>query len=142
MLWRSGGRNTLACPTTCVKGSDTTGITIGDLKSVGLQTGISSVLLKTCLAIIDATTTKTLPAGAVAATGFDVLAQAVESHPARPFTSRTKPAHPNQHPAYQDSTPCDDLGSLAAIRIGMGHPARAAFGAAAPVGDGAAMRYR
>jgi len=69
----------IACPTTCGTGSETTGITIVDLKSVGLKTGIASPLLKPSLAIVDPTTTETLPGGVVAACGFDVLTHAVES---------------------------------------------------------------
>ena len=115
----------IACPTTCGTGSETTGITIVDLKSVGLKTGIASPLLKPTLAIIDPTTTETLPSGVVASTGFDVLSHAVESYTARPFTSRPKPGHPSQRPPYQGSTPYNDIGSLAAIRLGGRFLARA-----------------
>lgn len=108
----------IACPSTCGTGSETTGITIVDLKSVGLKTGIASPLLKPSLAIVDPTTTETLPGGVVAATGFDVLTHAVESYTARPYTSRPRPAHPSQRPPYQGSTPYNDIGSLAAIRLG------------------------
>jgi hydroxyacid-oxoacid transhydrogenase len=108
----------IACPTTCGTGSETTGITIVDLKSAGLKTGIASPLLKPSLAIVDPTTTETLPAGVVAASGFDVLSHAVESYTARPFTSRPRPAHPSQRPPYQGSTPYNDIGSIAAIRLG------------------------
>jgi alcohol dehydrogenase class IV len=108
----------IACPTTCGTGSETTGITIVDLKSVGLKTGIASPLLKPSLAIVDPTTTETLPGGVVAASGFDVLTHAVESYTARPFTSRPRPDHPSQRPPYQGSTPYNDIGSIAAIRIG------------------------
>jgi alcohol dehydrogenase class IV len=108
----------IACPTTCGTGSETTGITILDLKSVGLKTGIASPLLKPSLAIVDPTTTETLPGGVVASTGFDVLCHACESYTARPFTSRPKPAHPSQRPPYQGSTPYNDIGALAAIRLG------------------------
>ena len=108
----------IACPTTCGTGSETTGITIVDLKSVGLKTGIASPLLKPTLAIVDPTTTETLPGGVVAACGFDVLTHAVESYTARPYTSRPRPAHPSQRPPYQGSTPYNDIGSLAAIRLG------------------------
>jgi alcohol dehydrogenase class IV len=108
----------IACPTTCGTGSETTGITIVDLKSVGLKTGIASPLLKPSLAIVDPTTTETLPGGVVAASGFDVLTHAVESYTARPYTSRAKPAHPSQRPPYQGATPYNDIGSLAAIRLG------------------------
>ena len=108
----------IACPTTCGTGSETTGITIVDLKSAGLKTGIASPWLKPSLAIVDPTTTETLPGGVVAASGFDVLTHAVESYTARPYTSRPRPTHPSQRPPYQGSTPYNDIGSLAAIRLG------------------------
>ena len=108
----------IACPTTCGTGSETTGITIVDLKSVGLKTGIASPLLKPSLAIVDPTTTESLPGGVVAASGFDVLTHAVESYTARPYTSRPRPAQPSQRPPYQGSTPYNDIGAIAAIRIG------------------------
>lgn len=108
----------IACPTTCGTGSETTGITIVDLKSAGLKTGIASPLLKPTLAIVDPATTGTLPGGVVAASGFDVLCHAVESYTARPYTSRPRPAHPTQRPPYQGSTPYNDIGSIAAIRLG------------------------
>ena len=82
----------IACPTTCGTGSETTGITIVDLKSVGLKTGIASPLLKPSLAIVDPISTESLPGGVVAASGFDVLCHACESYTARPFTSRPRPA--------------------------------------------------
>ncbi|MDO9144813.1 hydroxyacid-oxoacid transhydrogenase [Rhodoferax sp.] len=115
----------IACPTTCGTGSETTGITIVDLKSVGLKTGIASPFLKPTLALVDPTTTETLPGGVVAACGFDVLTHAVESYTARPFTSRPRPAHPSQRPPYQGSTPYNDIGAIAAIRIGGKYLARA-----------------
>ncbi|MCC7328008.1 MAG: iron-containing alcohol dehydrogenase [Burkholderiales bacterium] len=115
----------IACPTTCGTGSETTGITIVDLKSVGLKTGIASPLLKPSLAIVDPTTTESLPGGVVAACGFDVLTHAVESYTARPYTSRPRPAHPSQRPPYQGSTPYNDIGSIAAIRLGGTYLARA-----------------
>jgi hydroxyacid-oxoacid transhydrogenase len=115
----------IACPTTCGTGSETTGITIVDLKSAGLKTGIASPLLKPSLAIIDPTTTETLPGGVIAATGFDVLTHACESYTARPFTSRPRPTHPSQRPPYQGSTPYNDIGAIAAIRLGGRYLARA-----------------
>jgi alcohol dehydrogenase class IV len=115
----------IACPTTCGTGSETTGIAILDLKSVGLKTGIASPLLKPTQAIIDPTTTETLPGGVVAACGFDVLTHAVESYTARPYTSRPRPEHPSQRPPYQGSTPYNDIGAIAAIRLGGKYLARA-----------------
>ncbi len=108
----------IACPTTCGTGSETTGIAIVDLKAVNLKTGIASPLLKPTIAIVDPETTDSLPSGVVAATGFDVLTHAVESYTARPFTSRPQPESPAARPAYQGATPYNDIGSLAAIRLG------------------------
>lgn len=115
----------IACPTTCGTGSETTGITILDVKSVGLKTGIASPMLKPTMAIVDPTTTESLPGGVVAACGFDVLTHACESYTARPFTSRARPEHPSQRPPYQGSTPYNDIGALAAIRLGGKYLARA-----------------
>ncbi|MGF1641541.1 MAG: hydroxyacid-oxoacid transhydrogenase [Rhodospirillales bacterium] len=108
----------IACPTTCGTGSETTGIIIFDLSRAGVKTGISSNLLKPRMAVVDPTTTDSLPAGVIASTGFDVLTHAIESYTARPFTARARPTHPNERPPYQGATPYSDIGSLAAIRIG------------------------
>ena len=108
----------IACPTTCGTGSETTGITIVDLKDAGLKTGIASPLLKPTMAIVDPATTESLPGGVVAACGFDVLSHSVESYTTRPFTSRQRPHHPAQRPPYQGATPYNDIGAIAAIRLG------------------------
>lgn len=108
----------IACPTTCGTGSETTGIAIVDLKNVGLKTGIASPRLKPTMALVDPETTASLPAGVVAATGFDVLTHAVESFTTRPYTSRPRPGHPAERPPYQGATPYNDIGSLAAIQLG------------------------
>ena len=108
----------IACPTTCGTGSETTGIAIVDLTERRIKTGIASTLLKPTLALVDPTTTRTLPAGVVAATGFDVLTHAVESYTARPYTSRERPAGPDLRPPYQGASPYTDIGSLEAIRLG------------------------
>jgi hydroxyacid-oxoacid transhydrogenase len=108
----------IACPTTSGTGAETTGIIVLDIKEIGLKTGIASPYLKPCHAIVDPETTLSLPAGVVAATGFDVLTHAVESYTARPFTSREKPTDPALRLGYQGATPYNDIGALAAIRLG------------------------
>ena len=107
----------IACPTTCGTGSETTGVAVFDLVEHQVKTGISSVYLRAALALVDPVTTHTLPAGIVAATGFDVLTHAIESFTARSYTTRAKPA-PGTRPPYQGSNPFSDIGSEAAIRIG------------------------
>ncbi len=107
----------IACPTTCGTGSETTGVAVFDLVEQQVKTGISSVYLRAALALVDPVTTHTLPAGVVAATGFDVLTHAIESFTARSYTTREKPAQ-GARPPYQGSNPFSDIGSEAAIRIG------------------------
>lgn len=110
----------IACPTTCGTGSETTGVAVFDLVSQQVKTGISSVHLRPGLALVDPLTTESLPAGVVAATGFDVLTHAIESFTARPYTTREQPAL-GARPPYQGANPFSDIGSEAAIRIGGRH---------------------
>ncbi|EKV31274.1 Alcohol dehydrogenase [Caenispirillum salinarum AK4] len=117
----------IACPTTSGTGSETTGVAIFDLPERQLKTGISNKLLKPRLAVVDPTATYSLPAGVVAATGFDVLTHAIESYTARPFNSREKPATPLARPPYQGANPWSDGGALEAIRLGGTYLERAAL---------------
>lgn len=110
----------IACPTTCGTGSETTGVAVFDLVEQQVKTGISSVYLRPPLALVDPVTTYSLPAGVVAATGFDVLTHAIESFTARNYLTREKPAL-GTRPPYQGSNPFSDIGSEAAIRIGGEH---------------------
>ncbi|WP_035692988.1 hydroxyacid-oxoacid transhydrogenase [Azospirillum halopraeferens] len=108
----------IACPTTCGTGSETTGVAIFDHVERRVKTGISSRHLRPTLAVVDPTTTYSLPAGVVASTGFDVLTHAIESHTARPFRTRPRPDGPAARPPYQGANPWSDIGSLEAIRLG------------------------
>ena len=108
----------LACPTTSGTGSETTGIAVCDFVDLKVKTGISSKLMKPTLAVVDPTTTHTLPAGVVACTGFDVFTHAIESYTARPYTSRPRPETPDARPPYQGANPFSDIGSMHAVRLG------------------------
>ena len=108
----------IACSTTSGTGAETTGIVVLDIEEVGLKSGISSPYLKPDRAIVDPETTLTLPSGVIASTGFDVLTHAVESYVARPYTSSDRPLNPSLRIGYQGATPYNDIGALAAIRIG------------------------
>lgn len=108
----------LACPTTCGTGAECTGIAVFDLLEQQVKTGIASRRLRPTLAIVDPDATRTLPAGVVAASGFDVLSHALESYTARPYTSRARPASPLLRPMSQGRNPWSDLGSLEALRLG------------------------
>lgn len=108
----------IACPTTCGTGSETTGVAIFDHVEMKVKTGISSKFLRPTMSVVDPETTYSLPPGVVAATGFDVLTHAIESHTARPFRSRPRPATSAERPPYQGANPWSDIGSLEAIRLG------------------------
>ena len=107
----------IACPTTCGTGSECTGITIFDLLSHQVKTGIASKRLKPSMALIDPATTYSLPKNVVAASGFDVLSHALESYTARAFTRRAAPAIPALRPMSQGANPWSDMGCEAALKL-------------------------
>jgi alcohol dehydrogenase class IV len=103
----------IACPTTCGTGSECTGIAVFDLVAKQVKTGIASKRLRPSLALVDPTTTYSLPKNVVAASGFDVLSHALESYTARPYTLRAKAA---ARPMSQGANPWSDVGCEAAMR--------------------------
>jgi hydroxyacid-oxoacid transhydrogenase len=112
----------IACPTTSGTGSECTGIaictlTLGRFAEKKLKTGIVHRALRPTLALIDPTTTYSLPAGVVAASGSDVLCHALESYTARPYNQRPRPENPMLRPMSQGRNPWSDLGSLEALRL-------------------------
>jgi len=106
----------IACPTTCGTGSECTGIAIFDLLSRQVKTGIASKRLRPSLALIDPSTTYTLPANVVACSGFDVLSHALESYTAKPYTRRAAPGKPALRPMSQGANPWSDIGCEAALK--------------------------
>lgn len=107
----------IACPTTSGTGSECTGITIFDFVAHAVKTGIASRRLRPTLGIIDPDATRTLPATVVACSGFDVLAHALESFTARPYTQRLRPATPLARPLSQGANPYSDLACVEALRL-------------------------
>ena len=82
-----------------------------------VKTGIASKRLKPNLALIDPSATYSLPRSVVAASGFDVLAHALESYTARPYTMRSKPGSPAARPMSQGANPWSDIGCEAALKL-------------------------
>lgn len=107
----------IACPTTSGTGSECTGIAVFDYLKLKVKTGIASRMLRPTRAIIDPTSTYSLPANVVAASGFDVLSHALESYTAIPYTSRAKPASPALRPMSQGANPYSDLGCEKALQL-------------------------
>jgi hydroxyacid-oxoacid transhydrogenase len=107
----------VACPTTTGTGSECTGIAVFDDRARRAKTGIVSRRLRPTLALVDPSCSATLPAGVVAASGFDVLAHALESYTARPFTRRPPPARPTLRPMSQGRNPWSDMGCREALEL-------------------------
>jgi alcohol dehydrogenase class IV len=110
----------IACPTTSGTGSECTGIAIFDYVERAVKTGIASRRLRPTLGIVDPDATRTLPAQVVAASGFDVLAHALESFTAKPFTARAHARTPASRPLSQGANPYSDLACVEALRL-LGH---------------------
>ncbi len=106
----------IACPTTAGTGSECTGIAIFDHLPIAAKTGIASRHLRPSLALIDPDWTATLPSMVVACAGFDVLAHALESYTARPYTARRAPA-PGARPLSQGANPFSDMACIEALTI-------------------------
>ncbi len=106
-----------AIPTTAGTGSETTGVTIFDLKRMRAKTGIANRRLKPTLGYLDPENTRTMPPQVAASTGLDILSHAIESFTAMPFTERPLPERPIFRPAYQGSNPISDIWSMQALRM-------------------------
>ncbi|MEO7040478.1 MAG: hydroxyacid-oxoacid transhydrogenase [Candidatus Elarobacter sp.] len=115
----------IACPTTSGTGSECTGITIFDFEAHDVKTGIASRRLRPTLGIVDPDATRTLPGTVVASSGFDVLAHALESFTAKPYTQRLRPANPAARPLSQGANPYSDLACVEALRLLGAHLERA-----------------
>jgi alcohol dehydrogenase class IV len=106
----------IACPTTAGTGSECTGIAIFDYLPIEAKTGIASRLLRPTLALVDPDWTATLPPEVVACAGFDVLAHALESYTARPYTRRPASA-PGTRPLSQGANPFSDIACIEALTL-------------------------
>jgi hydroxyacid-oxoacid transhydrogenase len=107
----------MAVPTTAGTGSETTGVSIFDLKRMHAKTGIANRRLKPTLGYLDPDNTRTMPPQVAASTGLDILSHAIESYTAMPFTDRPLPDRPAMRPAYQGSNPISDIWSMQALRM-------------------------
>jgi hydroxyacid-oxoacid transhydrogenase len=107
----------IAIPTTAGTGSETTGVSIFDLKRMHAKTGIANRRLKPTLGLLDPDNTRTMPGPVAASSGLDILSHAIESFTALPYSHRPLPDRPLLRPAYQGSNPISDIWSLASLDI-------------------------
>ena len=111
-------RPLLAIPTTPGSGSEATTVAILDIPELKIKTGISHRHMRPSQAIVDPELTRTAPGAVIAAAGLDVVCHAAESFLSRSYTSRPRPASPDERPPYQGSNPVADLWSGQALRYG------------------------
>lgn len=111
-------RPLLAVPTTAGSGSEATTVAILDLPDLKIKTGISHRYLRPAQAIVDPELARAAPGPVIASAGLDVVCHAAESFLSRPYTTRDRPASPDERPPYQGSNPVADLWSAQALRYG------------------------
>ena len=99
----------IAIPTTAGTGSESTTICVIDMLSLHLKAGISHASLRPVLAIVDPTTTLSLPPEVTAASGMDVLSHALESYTCVAYDAKPAPAEPSKRPAFCGSNPISDV---------------------------------
>ncbi|GGR69283.1 alcohol dehydrogenase [Deinococcus seoulensis] len=121
-------RPLLAIPTTSGSGSEATTVAILDLPHLNIKSGLSHRTLRPAQAIVDPDLTRTAPPAVTAAAGLDVVCHAAESYLSRPYTTRDRPATPDDRPPYQGSNPVADLWSAQALRYGGQYLRRAVHG--------------
>ena len=107
----------IAVPTTAGTGSESTTICVVDLLGLHLKAGISHARLRPSLAVVDPSTTVTMPPQVTAASGMDVLSHALESYTAQRFDARPAPADPTTRPAFCGANPVSDVWCETALRL-------------------------
>ncbi|WP_291426927.1 hydroxyacid-oxoacid transhydrogenase [Deinococcus sp.] len=108
----------LAIPTTAGSGSEATTVAILDIPKLKIKTGISHRYMRPAQAIVDPELARSAPGAVIASAGLDVVCHAAESFLSRPYTTRERPATPDDRPPYQGSNPVADLWSAQALRYG------------------------
>ena len=107
----------IAVPTTAGTGSESTAVCVVDVMALRVKTGMGSPALRPALAIVDPSTTMSLPPEITAATGMDILCHALESWTARPFDSRPRSTNPGGRPVYNGANPISDLWASRALEL-------------------------
>lgn len=107
----------IAIPTTAGTGSESTTICVIDMLRLHLKAGISHPSLRPALAIVDPTTTMTMPPEVTAASGMDVLSHALESFTSVPFDAKPAVADPMTRPAFCGSNPISDVWCEMALKL-------------------------
>jgi hydroxyacid-oxoacid transhydrogenase len=107
----------IACPTTIGTGSEVTGVAIFYLAAMQAKTGMISRHLIPDRALIDPNVADTLPAGVIAANGFDAISHALEAYTARAHSTRPRAANGALRPMNQGANMWSDMGARESLRL-------------------------
>ena len=107
----------IAIPTTAGTGSESTTICVVDMLRLHLKAGISHPSLRPVLAIVDPTTTISLPPQVTAASGMDVLSHALESYTCVAYDAKPAPQDPRKRPAFCGANPISDVWCEMALKL-------------------------
>lgn len=98
----------IAVPTTAGSGSEASAVCIMDLLDQRVKSGISDWRLRPTLAVVDPSSTLSLPGEATISSGLDVLCHNIESLTSKPFFARPRPK-PGSRPTFSGANPLSDL---------------------------------
>ena len=107
----------LACPTTSGTGSECTSVSVIRITSLNTKFVMGSPWLLPREALVDPVVCDTLPANAVASTGFDLLCHALECYTARAYTRWDRVDDPRSRTMLQGANPWSDMSARSALRI-------------------------
>jgi hydroxyacid-oxoacid transhydrogenase len=107
----------IALPTTAGSGSECTPWVALGVDELRLKTGMGDDRLRPAVAIVDPCNTITLPAGATAASGYDVLTHACEAFTARRFDRRPPYTSPADRPIYVGANLISDVWAELALGL-------------------------
>ena len=114
----------IACPTTAGTGSECTSISVIRITALDCKFVVASPYLLPVDAIVDPSCLDSLPANAVASTGFDLCSHALECWTARSFARHAPVANPAGRQYIQGSNPFSDMVAREAMRIVDAHLVR------------------
>ena len=107
----------VACPTTSGTGSECTSISVLRINALNTKFVIASPALLPTIAIVDPQVCDSLPANAIASTGFDLCCHALECYTARAYTQHRKVPETNNRQYIQGANPFSDIAAIEALRI-------------------------
>ena len=107
----------LACPTTSGTGSECTSVAVIRISSLNTKFVIGSPYLLPEEALVDPSVCDSLPANAVASTGFDLLCHAIECYTAKAYTRWGKIDDPLSRTMLQGANPWSDMSARKALEI-------------------------